>query len=144
MTARHRMTTQLKAVVIRRGKVLLARCTHDQHWELPGGTADLDEASPDIVLAAQIRAETGQAVTVGPEVHDFELRQDGQQPVQMVAYGCHLQGRLPLQISEKYRQVAWLPVDELPVQNLDQGYADAIRAWNVHPEQHGSESHDFG
>ena len=144
MTARHRMTTQLKAVVIRRGKVLLARCTHDQHWELPGGTADLDAISPEAVLAEQIRAETGQAVLVGPEVFDFEIRQHGAEPVQMLAYGCHLQGRLPLQLSEKYRQVAWLPVDELPEQNLDAGYADAIRAWRDHPEQHGSEVHDFG
>lgn len=143
MTSRHRMTTQLKAVVIRRGKVLLARCTHDQQWELPGGPADPDAVEPAAVLAAQIRAETGQAVLVGPEIYDFQLQPPGGTKVQMLAFGCHLQGRLPLQISEKYRQVAWLPVDELPEQHLDAGYVTAIRAWHGHPEHHGSEPSDL-
>ncbi len=144
MTARHRMPTQLTAVVIRRGKVLLARRMHDQRWELPGGHADLDAVDAPDELSRLVRAGTGQAVRVGPEVHDLEIRDNGAPPVQLVAFGCHLQGRLPLQISEQYRQVAWLPVDELPVQNLASGYVDAIRAWQLHPEQHGSDATDFG
>lgn len=144
IAGRHRMTTELKAVVIRHGKVLLARHTHDQHWELPGGPADPELQNVHLVLAEQIRAETGQAVIVGPEVFDFEVRTDGTEPVQMLAFGCHLQGRLPLQISAKYRQVAWLPVDELPERNLAAGYVHAIRAWDEHPEQHGGGTTDFG
>jgi ADP-ribose pyrophosphatase YjhB (NUDIX family) len=133
------MTTLQKAVVIRRGKVLLARCRHDQHWELPGDLVDGDASGPGYTLAQQIRAETGQAVLVGPEVHDFV-----QATTQVLTFGCHLQGRLPLQISEKYHQIAWLPVDELPVQNLAPGYVTAIRAWEAHPEQHSFAATDFG
>lgn len=144
MTARHRMPTQLTAVVIRRGKVLLARRVHDQRWELPGGHADLDVVDAPEELSRLVRDATGQAVCVGPEVHDLEIRDDGAAPVQLVAFGCHLQGRLPLQLSEKYHQVAWLPVDTLPVQNLAAGYVDAIQAWQRHPDQHGGDRTDFG
>ena len=138
MTARHRMPTQLTAVVVRRGKVLLARRVHDQQWELPGGVADLDAADVAVELARLVRASTGQAVVVGPEVYDTEIRAEGQNPVQLIAFGCHLEGRLPLQISERYRQVAWLPVDELPLPNLAPGSADALHAWLAHPAADGA------
>lgn len=138
MTPRHRMPTQLTAVVVRNGKVLLARRVHDQQWELPGGMADLDAAAAAAELAALIRATTGQAVQVGPEVYDTEIRVDGHDPVQLVAFGCHLEGRLPLQISERYRQVAWLPVDQLPVENLAPGSQDALDAWLAHPASDGA------
>jgi ADP-ribose pyrophosphatase YjhB (NUDIX family) len=138
------MTTLLKGVVIRRGKVLLAKCAHDRHWELPGGPGDPDAGPPETVLAELLRSRTGQAARVGPEVYDF-LLSDGDHPVaQILAFGCHLQGRLPLQISDTYRQVAWLPVDELPEHNLVDGYIAAIRAWEKHPEQVGFATTDFG
>ena len=137
MTARHRMPTQLTAVVVRNGKVLLARRVHDQQWELPGGIADLDAADVTVELARLVRESTGQAVVVGPEVFDTELlTADG--PVQLIAFGCHLEGRLPLQISERYRPVAWLPVDELPLPNLASGSEDALHAWLAHPAADGA------
>ncbi|WP_157970498.1 NUDIX domain-containing protein [Nakamurella deserti] len=137
MTARHRMPTQLTAVVVRNGKVLLARRVHDQQWELPGGTADLDATDGAVELSRLVRASTGQAVVVGPEVYDTQVTTDDG-PVQLIAFGCHLEGRLPLQISERYRQVAWLPVDELPLPNLAAGSEDALRAWLAHRESGGA------
>ena len=136
MTANHRMPTQLAAVVLRRGKVLLARRVHDQRWELPGGPADLDldDTRAAAELARLVRAGTGQVVAVGPEVHDTPIEADGRQ-LQLIAFGCALQGRSPLQISERYRQVAWLPVDELPLPNLAAGSQEAITAWQRHPER---------
>ena len=133
MTARHRMPTRLAAVVLRSGKVLLGRRVHDQRWELPGGVADLEAADATAELARLVRESTGQDAVVGPEMFDAELPgPDG--PVQLVAFGCHLGGRRPLQISERYRQVAWLPVDELPAENLAPATQDALQAWLAHPE----------
>lgn len=157
MTARHRMPTRLTAVVIRRGKVLLARRTHDQQWELPGGdprprdhggeagipadgdAGDLADGDVAAALSRLVRSSTGQAVLVGPEVYDTEVDVGGA-PVQLIAFGCRLEGRLPLQISEQYRQVAWLPVDELPLPHLAPGSADAIAAWATHAHREGSDA----
>jgi hypothetical protein len=62
--------------------------------------------------------------------------------MQLVAFGCHLERRLPLQISERYRQVAWLPIDALPLPNLAPGSEGAIHAWVSHPARGASADTD--
>lgn len=128
---RHALPLTVKGVVVRRDKVLLTKDGNTE-WTLPGGPSDAVE-SADSVLTTLIYQLTGQQVAVGPEVSDAVAGVEGDRS-QVTTYGCVLRSRTPLQLASESHQLAWLPIEDLPV-GLDADELTAITVWRDHPDR---------
>ncbi|AZI58071.1 NUDIX domain-containing protein [Nakamurella antarctica] len=133
---RHAVPHRVAGVVFRGDKVLLAKSApslQDEHsWHLPGGVPDPAEDCAQ-ALGRLVQQNTGQQVSVGPEVHHTIEVVDTQR-VQEFTFGCLLQAWAPLRLAEPGHQLAWLPVDDIPG-SVSGATRNAIASWRDHPER---------
>lgn len=101
-----------------RGEVLLAREMADGKWTLPGGWADIG-FSPGEVIEKEFREETGLAVKATRLLAVFDKRchPHPAQPFYVYKFAllCKLQGDLRVQKGFDILDVAFFPMDRLPV-----------------------------
>lgn len=113
-----------KAVIVRDGRVLLARNDRDE-WELPGGRVERGE-SPAAAAVREIAEETGLLVEVTAELGTavFEVVPD--QVVLLVAFACALTEARELVLSREHEALEWQPLARLDAIALPEVYRDFI------------------
>ncbi|MCB2192622.1 MAG: (deoxy)nucleoside triphosphate pyrophosphohydrolase [Deltaproteobacteria bacterium] len=92
------------AVIMRRGKLLLAQRANNGLWELPGGKAEPGENLGDCLLR-ELQEELAITVQVGPCLATQEgLTPDGL-PLRLHAFACRLNGQSPKAL--EHRALIW-------------------------------------
>jgi ADP-ribose pyrophosphatase YjhB (NUDIX family) len=106
----------VRAAVIREGKILLVQESRDQRWCMPGGWADVGEL-PSISVEREVREESGFEVRAQKVVGVFDANR-GAGPLSFfhaykIVFLCDCVGG-SAQTSEETTAVGFFPFDELP------------------------------
>lgn len=83
----------VRAVVLREGRVLLVRERADGGWSLPGGWADPGETASE-AIAREVREESGFEVRITRLLAVYERDRQGHPPQPVYAYKLFFQGEL--------------------------------------------------
>ena len=123
----YRFPVSVKAVVIRRGRVILLRNERDE-WELPGGKLELHE-SPATCVAREVAEELNLDVeatrlldswvyTIAPEVH-----------VLILTYGCTETRENAAVVGDEHERLEWFAIADVGSLDMPAGYKTSIRRW---------------
>jgi ADP-ribose pyrophosphatase YjhB (NUDIX family) len=106
----------VRAVVVREGRVLLVRERADGLWTLPGGWADVDDA-PSVAVAKEVREEAGLEVRVRKLAALYDRRLHGHPPhryhIYKIFFLCDAEAGEPV-AGEETSEAAFFPPDSLP------------------------------
>jgi len=106
----------VRAAVVRAGRILLVRERADGRWTLPGGWADIDDA-PSIAVTREVREEAGLEVRVRKLAALYDRRLHGHPPhryhIYKVFFLCDAEAGDPV-AGEETLEAAFFPADALP------------------------------
>jgi ADP-ribose pyrophosphatase YjhB (NUDIX family) len=111
----------VRAFVLKEGRVLLVRERSDGLWSLPGGWADVGE-SPSEAIAREVREESGYEVRITRLLALYDRERHNHPPHPLYAYKLFFLGELTggtAQTSDETDAVGFFPRDELPALSLD-------------------------
>lgn len=112
----------VRAVVVKDGKLLLVREAQDGFWSLPGGWADLGE-SPSEIAAREVREETGYAVRATKLLAVYDKAKHEHPPALWYCYKlfllCQLADEAPVLPGHEALAVGFFGPDELPPLSLE-------------------------
>jgi len=110
----------VRASVIREGKILLVREREDGCWTLPGGWADIGQ-SPAESVVREVREESGYQVRVARLIAVLDRNRHPHPPIPFHAFkmffGCDLVGG-EAAVSAETTGVDWFSLDSLPPLSL--------------------------
>jgi 8-oxo-dGTP diphosphatase len=109
-------------IVIREGRVLLAKRHHGSHagslWEFPGGKVELDE-DPKACLKRELLEELEIGVEVG-EILEVVYHRYDRYPILLLGYLCELKEGIPKALGcQEYRWVEKHELKGLPMPEAD-------------------------
>jgi 8-oxo-dGTP pyrophosphatase MutT (NUDIX family) len=119
----------VKAVIVRRGKVLLLRNERDE-WELPGGKLELGEDPPER-LRQEIAEECGWEAKIGPILDAWQYHIRDGVDVLIVTYGAEVNTDDPPVLSHEHRQVGLFAEHEVADLHMPDGYKRSIADWHA-------------
>lgn len=119
----------VKGVLLVDGRVVLVKNSRDE-WELPGGRAEPGEDHVR-ALRREFLEELAVEVSVADPVDSYLFEVVPGEYVQIVAYGCTLDGRFSPLLSDEHVEYCVWPVDRLSEINLPEGYRRSAEKWNA-------------
>lgn len=128
----------VRAAVVREGKILLVRERVDGCWAMPGGWADVGE-TPSEMVTREVREESGYIVRPVKLIAVLDANRGGV-PLEFyhaykLIFLCELLGGTPA-ASEETSEVGFFAFDELPPLSLirtNQRHLDEVRAHLLDP-----------
>lgn len=112
--------TDVRAIILNEGKLLLVRETEDGKWSLPGGWADVGD-SPSVAIIREVSEETGLEVKVSRLLGVWDRNQHGHPPypwhVYKMIFLCEILGG-ELAISHESLDIQYFDPDNLPELSL--------------------------
>jgi len=117
----------VKAVIVRRGKVLLLRNERDE-WELPGGKLELGEDPPER-LRQEIAEECGWEAKIGPILDAWQYHIRDGIDVLIVTSGAEVTTDDPPVLSDEHKQLGLFAEDEAAGLRMPDGYKRSIADW---------------
>jgi 8-oxo-dGTP pyrophosphatase MutT (NUDIX family) len=117
----------VKGVLLVDGRVVLVKNSRAE-WELPGGRTEPGEDHVR-ALRREFLEELAVEVSVAQQIDSYLFEVVPGRRVQVVTYGCTLDGEFsPLLSDEHVEQRLW-PVDRLAELNLPEGYRHSAEKW---------------
>ncbi|MEY6763971.1 NUDIX hydrolase N-terminal domain-containing protein [Kluyvera ascorbata] len=122
--------TDVRAIILHEGKLLMVQEADDEGWSLPGGWADIGD-SPTEAVEREVREETGLEVKVSRLLGVWDRNQHGHPPypwhVYKLIFLCETQGG-ELAVSHESLDVAYVDPHNLPPLSLTRIVPEEIRA----------------
>lgn len=122
--------TDVRAIILHEGKLLMVQEADDEGWSLPGGWADIGD-SPTEAVEREVREETGLEVKVSRLLGVWDRNQHGHPPypwhVYKLIFLCETQGG-ELAVSHESLDVAYVDPDNLPPLSLTRIVPEEIHA----------------
>lgn len=120
-------------IVIRKGRVLVAKRTHKSHrgllWEFPGGKMESDE-DPKACLRRELLEELDIGVKVG-EIMEVVYHRYERFPILLLGYRCELKEGTPKPLGcREYRWVGKEELKGLPMPEADYPIRDTLLKGN--------------
>lgn len=122
----------VKGVLLIGGKVVLVKNDRDE-WELPGGRMDPGETH-ERTLVREFREELSIEVELLSFVDSYECEVIPSRHVQIVTYGCRLQGQFEPTLSIEHTEFGLHALDTLDRLALPAGFKRSIQSWSKHAE----------
>lgn len=117
----------VKGVLLLDGSVVLVKNPREE-WELPGGRPDVGEDHAQ-ALAREFVEELSIKVTVGRRIDSYVFEVVPGRKVQIVTYGCTLDGAFAPSISSEHIEHCLWPVERLSELHLPMGYRRSVERW---------------
>ena len=122
--------TDVRAIILHEGKLLMVQESDDKGWSLPGGWADIGD-SPAQAVEREVREETGLEVKVSRLLGIWDRNQHGHPPypwhVYKLIFLCETLGG-ELAVSHESLDVAYVDPDNLPPLSLTHIVPEEIHA----------------
>lgn len=122
--------TDVRAIILHEGKLLMVQEADDKGWSLPGGWADIGD-SPTEAVEREVREETGLEVKVSRLLGVWDRNQHGHPPYPWYVYKliflCETLGG-ELAVSHESLDVAYVDPDNLPLLSLTRIVPEEIHA----------------
>lgn len=122
--------TDVRAIILHEGKLLMVQEADDEGWSLPGGWADIGD-SPTEAVEREVREETGLEVKVSRLLGVWDRNQHGHPPypwhVYKLIFLCETQGG-ELAVSHESLVVAYVDPHNLPPLSLTRIVPEEIHA----------------
>ena len=122
--------TDVRAINLQEGKLLLVRESDDGGWSLPGGWADVGD-SPSVAIIREVQEETGLEVNVSRLLGVWDRNLHGHPPypwhVYKMIFLCDVTGG-ELAISHESLEIGYFDPDELPELSLTRIVPEEIHA----------------
>lgn len=122
--------TDVRAIILHEGKLLLVRESDDGGWSLPGGWADVGD-SPTVAIIREVQEETGLDVRVSRLLGVWDRNQHGHPPypwhVYKMIFLCEVIGG-ELAISHESLDIRYVDPDNLPELSLTRIVPEEIHA----------------
>ena len=122
--------TDVRAIILHEGKLLMVQEADDEGWSLPGGWADIGD-SPTEAVEREVREETGLEVKVSRLLGVWDRNQHGHPPypwhVYKMIFLCETQGG-ELAVSHESLDVAYVDPHNLPPLSLTRIVPEEIHA----------------
>lgn len=122
--------TDVRAIILHEGKLLMVQEADDKGWSLPGGWADIGD-SPTEAVELEVREETGLEVKVSRLLGVWDRNQHGHPPypwhVYKLIFLCETQGG-ELAVSHESLDVAYVDPHNLPPLSLTRIVPEEIHA----------------
>ena len=121
--------TDVRAFILREGKVLMVREADDGMWSLPGGWADVGD-SPSIAVSREVKEETGLSVKVTKLLGVWDRNLHGHPPypwhVYKLIFLCEEIGG-SLALSHESTDIGFFDINELPELSLTRIVPEQIK-----------------
>lgn len=112
--------TDVRAIILKEGKLLLVRESDDGGWSLPGGWADVGD-TPSVAIIREVQEETGLEVNVSRLLGVWDRNLHGHPPypwhVYKMIFLCEVTGG-KLAISHESLDIRYVDPDNLPELSL--------------------------
>ncbi|MGZ0749571.1 NUDIX hydrolase [Kluyvera sichuanensis] len=122
--------TDVRAIILHEGKLLMVQESDDKGWSLPGGWADIGD-SPAQAVEREVREETGLEVKVSRLLGVWDRNQHGHPPypwhVYKLIFLCVTLGG-ELAISHESLDIAYVDPNNLPPLSLTRIVPEEIHA----------------
>ncbi|HFZ8993300.1 TPA: NUDIX hydrolase [Citrobacter freundii] len=122
--------TDVRAIILKEGKLLLVQESDDGGWSLPGGWADVGD-SPSVAIIREVREETGLQVRVSRLLGVWDRNQHGHPPypwhVYKMIFLCEVIGG-ELAISHESLDTRFFDPEYLPELSLTRIVPEEIHA----------------
>lgn len=122
--------TDVRAIILHEGKLLMVQEADDEGWSLPGGWADIGD-SPTEAVEREVREETGLEVKVSRLLGVWDRNQHGHPPypwhVYKLIFLCKTLGG-ELAVSHESLDVAYVDPHNLPPLSLTRIVPEEIHA----------------
>ncbi|ROU17589.1 NUDIX domain-containing protein [Kluyvera ascorbata] len=122
--------TDVRAIILHEGKLLMVQEADDEGWSLPGGWADIGD-SPTEAVEREVREETGLEVKVSRLLGVWDRNQHGHPPypwhVYKLIFLCETQGG-ELAVSHESLDIAYVDPHNLPPLSLTRIVPEEIHA----------------
>ena len=122
--------TDVRAIILHEGKLLMVQEADDEGWSLPGGWADIGD-SPTEAVEREVREETGLEVKVSRLLGVWDRNQHGHPPypwhVYKLIFLCETLGG-ELAVSHESLDVAYVDPHNLPPLSLTRIVPEEIHA----------------
>ncbi|WP_313128269.1 NUDIX hydrolase [Pseudescherichia vulneris] len=121
--------TDVRAFILREGKVLMVREADDGLWSLPGGWADVGD-TPSIAVSREVKEETGLSVKVTKLLGVWDRNLHGHPPypwhVYKLIFLCEEIGG-SLALSHESTDIGFFDINELPELSLTRIVPEQIK-----------------
>lgn len=109
----YQFKVRVGVIVIKDGKLLLARQNNRPFWVFPGGTLDLGEGLEDCAIR-EIKEETNLDITIKKLIYmaDF-IQGDGKQTVDAFFLADSVAGKLEMETTENLNDLKFIDIDEV-------------------------------
>ncbi len=122
--------TDVRAIILNEGKLLLVRESDDGGWSLPGGWADVGD-SPSVAIIREVQEETGLEVKVSRLLGVWDRNQHGHPPypwhVYKMIFLCEIIGGEHA-ISHESLDIRYVDPEHLPELSLTRIVPEEIHA----------------
>lgn len=121
--------TDVRAFILREGKILMVREADDGLWSLPGGWADVGD-TPSVAVSREVKEETGLSVKVTKLLGVWDRNLNGHPPYPWHVYKhiflCEETGGT-LALSHESTDIGFFDINELPDLSLTRIVPEQIK-----------------
>jgi 8-oxo-dGTP pyrophosphatase MutT (NUDIX family) len=117
----------VKAVAGRDGRVALLKNERDE-WELPGGKLS-DGETPEECVVREVEEELGWQIELKGLLNAWVYTIRPDRVVFVITYASHVLSEEDPILSHEHKELALVPIDDVPTLNMPREYKIAIQSW---------------